>query len=155
MFHAGGPVQDYWDLVDRVELQLSKWGCIVDRCSILSEPVYGLVIRQKSFLGISEFDNYIQRLKDKNWGLIYCTGDWPIKQGKRWKSGEHMKAVEDKSAKIKNLYETVMHYVAGQCNFPVVSVNTNFLAEQAKKGNMTHFHRLAWMADRRPQHVRN
>jgi hypothetical protein len=88
---------------------------------------------------------WIKTLIEKNWGVIYCKGNWPIEKGKAWKDAAHMEGIKDHRAHIMNMYGLLMER-ADDMGLHVVHVDTQCLAKQR---DPFQFNKMAFMADRR------
>ena len=108
VFHSGGPVTTKSELIERIEDQLSQRNCIIDRCSVFSEPIYGLMLRGKSLLSEKDFTYYIKKMVIDDWRVVYCDGDGEIEKGKEWKDQLHMKMVTKNRSSIDLSYHIIM-----------------------------------------------
>jgi adenylate kinase family enzyme len=71
VLHAGGPPKDAVELLKRVRAQKGSRGDILDRCGLISEFVYGTVLRGKPFLTKAQVLTYLNR-DFSGWIIIYC-----------------------------------------------------------------------------------
>lgn len=117
LFHSGGPIHTPEECTERIWTQLDQYGKIVDRCSVFSEPIYGIAIRNHSMLPLYQFESFIQMMADRNWTLIFCVADGPIIEGKEWKSEEHMRNVYAKKDMIFDLYMEMYKHLE-QMDYP-------------------------------------
>jgi Cdc6-like AAA superfamily ATPase len=108
VYHAGGPIETVVELHERINNQLTQNYRIVDRCSVFSEPVYGMCLRGKSLLDARNFDHYVKKMVKDGWTVVWCMGDGDIKPGKEWKSEEHMQGVRENQRNIRRSYNIVM-----------------------------------------------
>jgi tRNA uridine 5-carbamoylmethylation protein Kti12 len=100
-----GPVKDKRILVDRIrESFLKHDDDILDRHPIISEMVYGAVIRHNNLLGDWEF-NYLALLVKQNPLIIYCRppNRKIIKFGRR----KQMKGVKERIYRLMDRYDWV------------------------------------------------
>lgn len=115
VYHSGGPIKNEEELHTRIQDQLSQTDKIVDRSSVFSEPVYGFAIRKYSLLGREDFDDYIKKMVNDGWVVIWCTTDGRdfIEKGKKWKSEKHMKGIMDNYRMLQVGYQIVMDRAMG------------------------------------------
>jgi len=110
IFHSGGPVVDKEEMYDRIDMQLDKTNdYIIDRCTVFSEPVYGLILRGYSLLTHKKFENYVKKMVVDGIIVVYCKAKGKIEKGKTWKSKDHMREVEEQQRYIRSLYATIMY----------------------------------------------
>jgi len=107
--HSGGPIKNEEELHKRIANQLSKNNYIIDRCSVFSEPVYGLTLRGYSLLSRKDFEIYVKKMVIDGWIVIYCKAKGPINKGKEWKNEEHMQGIINNRDQIYNGYSVVMN----------------------------------------------
>jgi adenylate kinase family enzyme len=70
--HAGGPANTSSELRGRMDFQLEFFGHILDRASVVSEQVYGPIVRGKMLISKKEMRCYEEKFIDGGWILIYC-----------------------------------------------------------------------------------
>ena len=98
VIHTGGPQPDKNVLRGIMDSLLRKKDIIIDRLPIISETVYGEVLRGQSLFSPIEFDAYFSYLKLKNPIIIYCRPPREVihevrdkrEENKPWKSKEHI-----------------------------------------------------------------
>lgn len=71
LHHFGGPPKSKADIINRIGKMFLNPNRIFDRCSIISEPVYGPIIRGDCFFTKQEISNYLYII-NKQAKIIYC-----------------------------------------------------------------------------------
>lgn len=108
--HAGGPPVDRTDLMGRIQDQFDRYGMILDRAAIISDRVYGPILRDGSFLDHDEWMRWIERYIDRGFITVYCCPYMltPIQSGaKPHKSVDLMKEVTEQQSRIIGGYDRV------------------------------------------------
>lgn len=72
VLHEGGPPSCVEELDRRLEWQLSRRGNVLDRSPIVSERVYGPIVRGSMCTTDEHLDDYLRRFVADRWILIYC-----------------------------------------------------------------------------------
>ena len=72
LLHEGGPPQNYRGLTQRLRWQYNNFGNIIDRSPIISERVYGPILRRSTLASIPILDKWMKWFIDAGWILIYC-----------------------------------------------------------------------------------
>jgi thymidylate kinase len=127
VLHTGGP-QDEESLFKMMEYILTLDKIIIDRLPIVSEMVYGTVLRGYSKFSPSDFNHYFNLLEKKDPVYIYCRPPRKTihemrelrEENKPWKSKEHIEQVAQNLDKIIDKYDELMKFIWE--NTPVVSV---------------------------------
>jgi hypothetical protein len=123
LIHQGGPPQNYRDLIARLQTQLDNFGSILDRSPIISERVYGPILRGGMLASEVVLDQWTDRFIEAGWILIYCRPpdqillDYAesrlakIAREKSYKSEEHVRGVRDNMPKIISAYDETIELV--------------------------------------------
>lgn len=111
--HKGGPPKSYEEARERMRVLFEEdYGKICDRCVVISEPIYGEILRGRSWVTSMDFKRGVERLIKDNWGIVYCCAENdPVPDHKDWKPAEHMSAVQAKLPAIRQMYRNVFNEI--------------------------------------------
>ena len=129
IFHAGGPPESREDILERIEFQFKQFGSILDRASLITEHVYGPVLRGRSVLEPDEYKRLIQRYVDRGWVLIYCRPS--IEVLLRYVKEEMDRVIRDEGKS----YKREVHFIRVRANMPsIVSMYDRRISEARNLG---------------------
>lgn len=112
--HKGGPPKSFEEARERMHVLFTEdYGKICDRCVLISEPIYGSILRNQSFITPRDFKEGIERLKTDAWAIVYCcTEEDPVPTySKPWKPVEFAKTVENNLPAIRQMYRNVFNEI--------------------------------------------
>ncbi len=120
VLHAGGPPKTREDIYDRIYGQFLQFGEILDRATIVSEPVYGPLLRKKIQIKPESWKRWVQIYSDRGFILIYCRPSINLllrhtsqetavlREGKSYKSEAQVERVKKDIVKIVCAYDDVI-----------------------------------------------
>ena len=111
LHHTGGPSEAINIKLQALMVMNSKT-IIFDRCPVISELIYGEVLRGKSLISKKEANNYFTWIKLKTI-IIFCRPPIETITGVNWlekphKSAKHIEQVTDKILKIIYAYDEII-----------------------------------------------
>ena len=109
----------------RLELQINSYGKILDRCAIISERVYGTVVRTGPIVSEVVLEYYTELFIQNNWILYYCRPsreslllyverdlDRVIREtGKTHKPLGHVQLVKERMNQLIDKYDEVIDHI--------------------------------------------
>jgi hypothetical protein len=109
--HKGGPPKSNEEAMQRMEdLYNEDYGKICDRCVVISEPIYGHILRRHSHVTPRNFKEGIERLRQQNWAFVFCIAEHDPDTGhKDWKPSDHMSAIEANLPAIRLMYRNTLN----------------------------------------------
>jgi hypothetical protein len=114
IFHAGGPPESHDELLSRVQFQYERFGSILDRASIITERVYGPIIRGKSVFTLDEYETWIKAYAEKGWMMIYCRP--PTEVLLQYVKNEMDRVICDEG----KFYKNAIHFTRVRANMPSI-----------------------------------
>lgn len=123
VLHHGGPPRSSEELGERLERQFDSFGHIIDRSPIVSERVYGPVIRGSMLVDESYLKKWTERFRMRGWILLYCRPTNDILQQyaaeclmqraeeKKYKTRDHAQGVKDNIMLIAEKYDAVIERI--------------------------------------------
>jgi len=112
LYHAGGPPTTREEILSRIEHMLQNRKQIFDRFPLISEPIYGPIIRGSCLLTPDEILSYLCEMKTFA-KIVYCRPS--VKtilsaelKSKPHKSSDHTEAVKMFITEIINAYDESM-----------------------------------------------
>jgi AAA15 family ATPase/GTPase len=109
-FHAGGPINSIKDRDERIKLY--KKGILIDRCCLISDPIYGIILRGKTFINdrrwLVEADPIFIFCKPKI-ETVMSNLRQSLKIKKDYKSKEHCQQVETHYIHLYGGYRNILH----------------------------------------------
>jgi hypothetical protein len=132
--HAGGPPVSRLEFVERLSRQLSSRGKILDRCAVVSERVYGTVLRDETIIPEEGLRLWTKNFVDDGWSLVYCRLPDPVTlermrltlvssgAAKSYKTGQHIAKILEHAPDILRAYDRVIAEIE-RAGMPVVRYN--------------------------------
>lgn len=119
--HSGGPPKSTKEMFNRALAQTRMDNVILDRVAIISDMVYGPIIRDKTLFT----DNWLKLI---NFPIIYCrpSVETILKsklETKPHKDAAHLAKVEENIIKIINQYDKVMQQALLVYDIPLLKFN--------------------------------
>jgi hypothetical protein len=121
VLHHGGPPLCADELFDRLHRQYDSFGeAIVDRSPIISERVYGTILRGSMLVEERVLTEWTRRFAIRGWILVYCrpsdeelqryidTRFLELVDMKAYKTAKHAQGVRDNIIKIAHTYDDVV-----------------------------------------------
>lgn len=113
MLPTRGPCSNPDEFYDRMSNLFDNKGCVADRAEVISEQVYGPIIRNKLIVSENILRQLESELIHMGWIVIYCRPSIETVVGvelieKPHKSREHLQKVRDNLVQIICAYDRVM-----------------------------------------------
>jgi hypothetical protein len=134
VLHEGGPPRTAEELQLRLFWQRANRGKILDRCPIVSERVYGPVVRGETRVSEEVLDEWTKLFVGDGWVLVYCNPGLGVLtryaedelartlKDKLYKSRHHAEAVAQNLDRIVRAYDAAIVKVTGM-GFPFLHYN--------------------------------
>lgn len=118
--HGGGPPKTTGEIYNRVISLFDNPVGLYDRTTIISEQVYGPVIRRARLIEVEQWDQWMKRLGDAGAIIIYCRPpeltlrEFAKKlEAKPHKSPGHVRKVKESIDEIIKFYDRVIRRAQG------------------------------------------
>lgn len=108
----------------------SRGPIFFDRCYILSELIYGPILRNISLVGLMELEKLTEKIKETKTHIIYCRADFSILEKlklktKKHKSQEQIDLVKKNLRSLVSVYDNLIFSLNTVYKIPVLYYNRN------------------------------